>query len=290
MYLFETPLSEADRKQAVGRATRTCGQKGLQFIPNKGWPLEIFVYQNKLDHPDYQTVHELLYSYSGVELSKVNTINELSLIAREAACDYELNDPVNKWSRKNEPEVPIIVPLLENGAPRLKSKKTTAKKSLNVEVEEISSSKPRTISSLLDDSIIRALPEIPKSTKGGAIKNHFKCINKCGKRANKGMPFKVNTMTLVWLALHPQLSTSQYYSRAELCRYLTTDNNYCQAMTKILIIQKKYSIMLIYYYTVARPKILGKRLKRVKPYTKYKINQNQKLSKKHKLKIRMFKN
>ena len=234
VHLFETPLSEADRKQAVGRATRTCGQKGLQFIPNKGWPLEIFVYQNKLDHPDYQTVHELLYSYSGVELSKINTINELSLIAREAACDYELNDPVNKWSRKNEPEVPIIVPLLENGAPRLKSKKTTAKKSSNVEVEELSSSKPRTISSLLDDSIIRALPEIPKSTRGGSRPDDkFKCTNKCGKRANKEMPFKVNTMTLVWLSLHPQLPTSRYYSRAELCRYLKTDSNYCQAITKI---------------------------------------------------------
>ena len=97
-------------------------------------------------------------------------------------------------------------------------------------------------------------------------------------------------MTLVWLALHPQLPTSQYYSRAELCRYLTTDNNYCQAMTKILIIQKKYSIMLIYYYTVARPKILGKRLKKVKQYIKNKINQNQKLLKKHKLKILIFKN
>ena len=84
VHLFDTPLNDADRKQAVGRATRTCGQMGLKFIPNQGWPLHIYVYQNRLEHPEYQTVHNLLYSYSGVDLAKANTIAELSRVCHES--------------------------------------------------------------------------------------------------------------------------------------------------------------------------------------------------------------
>jgi hypothetical protein len=44
VHFVETPLADADLKQALGRATRYCGQKGLRFIPNQGWPLQVFTY------------------------------------------------------------------------------------------------------------------------------------------------------------------------------------------------------------------------------------------------------
>jgi hypothetical protein len=44
VHFIEPPLADADLKQALGRATRYCGQKGLRFIPNRGWPLQVFTY------------------------------------------------------------------------------------------------------------------------------------------------------------------------------------------------------------------------------------------------------
>jgi hypothetical protein len=44
VHIFETSMTIADLKQTIGRATRTCGQKGLDFIPNIGWPLYVYNY------------------------------------------------------------------------------------------------------------------------------------------------------------------------------------------------------------------------------------------------------
>ena len=44
IHIFEPQSTAADQKQVIGRGTRTCGQKGLQFQPNVGWPLHVFVY------------------------------------------------------------------------------------------------------------------------------------------------------------------------------------------------------------------------------------------------------
>lgn len=51
VHIFEPSMTIADLKQTVGRATRTCGQKGLEFQPNIGWPLYVYNY--------YLTVSEL---------------------------------------------------------------------------------------------------------------------------------------------------------------------------------------------------------------------------------------
>ena len=50
VHIFEPSMTIADLKQTIGRATRTCGQKGLEFIPNIGWPL--YVYNYYLTVPD----------------------------------------------------------------------------------------------------------------------------------------------------------------------------------------------------------------------------------------------
>jgi len=44
VHIFEPSQTIADLKQTVGRATRTCGQKGLDFIPDIGWPLYVYNY------------------------------------------------------------------------------------------------------------------------------------------------------------------------------------------------------------------------------------------------------
>jgi len=44
VHIFEPSMTTADLKQTIGRATRTCGQKGLNFEPNVGWPLYVYNY------------------------------------------------------------------------------------------------------------------------------------------------------------------------------------------------------------------------------------------------------
>jgi len=44
IHVFEPQLMMSDMKQIVGRGTRTCGQKGLQFHPAYGWRLNVFLY------------------------------------------------------------------------------------------------------------------------------------------------------------------------------------------------------------------------------------------------------
>ena len=44
VHIFEPSMTIADLKQTIGRATRTCGQKGLNFEPNVGWPLYVYNY------------------------------------------------------------------------------------------------------------------------------------------------------------------------------------------------------------------------------------------------------
>ena len=66
VHLFEPLMTAADLTQALGRATRLCGQKGLEFIPNQGWPLHVFKYS--------QTIPEAL-----VPIYKANTLFEIAL-------------------------------------------------------------------------------------------------------------------------------------------------------------------------------------------------------------------
>ena len=44
IHIFEPQTTNADRKQVIGRGTRTCGQKGLRFHPTNGWPLHVNIY------------------------------------------------------------------------------------------------------------------------------------------------------------------------------------------------------------------------------------------------------
>ena len=128
VHLMESPIAPSDLKQAVGRATRFCGQRGLHFIPKRGWPLQVYVYKtilpqqepflnpekplvgkalqtatNKLFSQKVQIVesvdaHELMLKYSGLDLALQNTTKELTILAILSAVDYDLNYKINNFS------------------------------------------------------------------------------------------------------------------------------------------------------------------------------------------------
>lgn len=81
VHLFEPLLSYADEAQAIGRATRYCGQKGLHYEKGVGWKLHVFKY-------DHSLVEDLVEKYGGktsLELiyKELNKNTQLLSLSRE---------------------------------------------------------------------------------------------------------------------------------------------------------------------------------------------------------------
>ncbi len=51
VHIFDELKNDSETKQAVGRALRFCGQKGLPFVKGKGWSIEVFNYKLKFPEP-----------------------------------------------------------------------------------------------------------------------------------------------------------------------------------------------------------------------------------------------
>ena len=111
VHLLEPPIAVSDLKQAVGRATRFCGQSGLHFIPRRGWPLYVYTYRTELPgRPPFvesygeQKVdaHALMLKHSGLDLAMINLTKELTVLAINSAVDYDLNFKINNFSIEEE--------------------------------------------------------------------------------------------------------------------------------------------------------------------------------------------
>ena len=113
VHLMEPPIATSDLKQAVGRATRFCGQKGLPFTPRSGWPLHVFLY-NPLLPPRAPFLmdgvegvregvragvraHDLMMHHSGLDVALLALTQELTILAIQTAVDYELNYKINNF-------------------------------------------------------------------------------------------------------------------------------------------------------------------------------------------------
>jgi hypothetical protein len=107
VHLLEPQLATSDLKQAVGRATRYCGQRGLRFVPNRGWTLDVYVYRTEFpgrapfsDAPRTQKIdaHELLLAHSGLDLALLRATDEITQLAIRTAVDYDLNAKINAFA------------------------------------------------------------------------------------------------------------------------------------------------------------------------------------------------
>lgn len=97
VHIFEPQTNEADLKQAIGRATRKCGQAGLEFHPNYGWTLNVYIYdvliperiKAKLD--DAETLFDLYLKNTNINFKKINFAKQLEQNVIYGAVDYPLN-------------------------------------------------------------------------------------------------------------------------------------------------------------------------------------------------------
>ncbi len=106
VHLMEPAITEADLKQAVGRATRYCGQRGLNFVPNVGWPLEVFLYETQFGnmYPFRQSgrervfdAHKYMMAHSGLDLGLLEMTRNLTVLAIKSAVDYDLAYKINNF-------------------------------------------------------------------------------------------------------------------------------------------------------------------------------------------------
>lgn len=116
VHLFEPLVVKADEKQAIGRGTRFCGQRGLEFHPRFGWPLYVFRYEvgipKDLSPRFYNSrqMFDLYLKFSEIDLRKVVFASELEQASIEAAVDRELTRPIHQF------RIELPPPILSGGA------------------------------------------------------------------------------------------------------------------------------------------------------------------------------
>jgi hypothetical protein len=102
VHILEPQSSRADEKQVIGRGTRTCGQKGLEFIKNNGWTLEVYIYDVSIPEDlakilDASTLFDLYLKHSNIDLRKLAFSSQLDRMALVGSVDYELNKNIHDF-------------------------------------------------------------------------------------------------------------------------------------------------------------------------------------------------
>ena len=114
VHLLEPLAVNADEKQAIGRATRFCGQKGLVFHPRYGWPLFVFKYDVTIsqelqdtwtDFDKTKTLFELYIKNSNLDMRKIIFANQLEGATIDAAVDKELTKPVHLFAIESPDDI-----------------------------------------------------------------------------------------------------------------------------------------------------------------------------------------
>ncbi len=206
VHIFEPQLTKADMTQAVGRATRFCGQKGLKFVPNEGWKLDVFTYTSNTSQ---HTIEEIHAKYSGLNLSEVALREQLEKIAIDSAVDRDLNEHIHSHKKKQKEEQSNLKRLMgfSHKTPLLQ---------------------------------IKDSPKMNLIT-GGATRNgcdKFSCnIRNIGKRKNKEFPYTLQYLSDVYDKLTktedlpdlpPKISTSR--KRKFFCDLAKNNKNYCKML------------------------------------------------------------
>lgn len=103
VHILQNLVTHADEKQAIGRSTRMCGQRGLVFDPKKGWELHVYKYDVTI--PDrlqevYNTdsLFKLFINSSRIDLRKVVLASELEKLITDVAVDRDLTKNIHDFA------------------------------------------------------------------------------------------------------------------------------------------------------------------------------------------------
>ena len=111
IHIFEPQTNAADQKQVIGRGTRTCGQKGLRFNPNSGWPLYVFKYdisipeKYQVDFNGAETAFDYYLQSKNIDLRLIKLASSLEKLVIKGSVDYKLNKPIHKFAVGDDTEL-----------------------------------------------------------------------------------------------------------------------------------------------------------------------------------------
>jgi len=108
IHIFEPSVVGSDQKQVIGRGTRTCGQKGLDFHPRRGWPLYVFIYD--LSIPESLNKHflgvesaiDLYLKAMNIDIRLFHLSHDIEKNTVFGSVDYELNKNIHLFSIPDE--------------------------------------------------------------------------------------------------------------------------------------------------------------------------------------------
>ena len=107
IHIFEPSIVPADQKQIIGRGTRTCGQKGLDFHPRHGWTLDVFIYDLEIPEKlqsslhDSSTAMELYMKSLNLDIRMYRFAKDLENVSIYGSVDYDLNKNIHSFSIQN---------------------------------------------------------------------------------------------------------------------------------------------------------------------------------------------
>ena len=223
VHIFEPSITIADLKQTIGRATRTCGQKGLEFQEKIGWPLYVYNYyltipevtsdtmfvnrslmENKDENKDedillfkdVEKYNDATMNYSEFDSAMIQLSKQLYELAPLLAVDYDLTKNIHKVNDLNRAFMEKDFYLMGGAA----STKTNFKRQSD-------------------------------NSKFFKIDN-IKCMGKCGKKSTNDIPVSIDFMKYVYKKYnHPSqlLTNSKSNIRQFLCNYMKDlDNKFCK--------------------------------------------------------------
>lgn len=106
VHLYEPLLNYADEMQAIGRATRLCGQKGLAFDEKHGWKLHVYKYDHVLkeglvnEFGGHKTSLDLIFAQMNKNKNLLELSREIEKLCHEAAVDRSLTKSIHAFSHQ----------------------------------------------------------------------------------------------------------------------------------------------------------------------------------------------
>jgi len=247
VHIFEPSMTIADLKQTVGRATRTCGQKGLEFQKGKGWPLYVYNYyltvpeitsetfastkfltynmvdtredekdEDILIFKDIEKYNDSSMLYSEFDKAMNNLSKQLFELAGQLAVDYCLTKNMHNIEDLNEQFMEKDFYLTGGGGQKKDVFKKLNKESKYYKIDSIN------------------------------------CKGKCGNRTSNDVPVSLDFMKRVYKKYgHSNKYLPKTNQRKALCNYMYSIPQYCQ--------QLNYEWALRYSYV---PEVIEKKTKK----------------------------
>ena len=220
VHIFEPSMTIADLKQTVGRATRTCGQKGLDFQDGVGWPL--YVYNYYLTAPDITQETMAASKFLTYNIEKPEKDEDIFIFKNIE----KVNDATMLYSNFDKAMNNLSQQLFELAA-SLSTDYSLTKNLHNVEDLNMEFMEK---DFYLKGGTKDVFKKINKKSKYFQI-DLINCKGNCGAKTTNDVPVSLDFMKRVYKKYgHPNKYLPKTNQRKALCNYMYSVPQYCQQL------------------------------------------------------------